>query len=189
MRIVKQRLLEQIPDLAVFLDVDDLHEGRGAEYVLSSEHILIFLSQGYFQSPNCMRELLCAVFEGKPLITLLEPDTKHGGLRRDEVPDMTTTHTHSARNPCAHEHHAPYMHSALDGLSGECPAPCPSATRYPSNYGTLTGSTTTLGATRILPKRCAGGSRMRARRVPGSSASAQARSCDCREASGRTARR
>ena len=36
MRIVKQRLLEMLPDIRVFLDVDDLKEGKGAEYVDAS---------------------------------------------------------------------------------------------------------------------------------------------------------
>ena len=60
MRIVKQRLVEMLPDIRVFLDVDDLKEGKGAEYVDASGLTLIFVSDGYFTSPNCLRELLRA---------------------------------------------------------------------------------------------------------------------------------
>ena len=34
----------------------------------------------YFQRPNTMRELLRAVFDGKPLVLLLETDEKRGAL-------------------------------------------------------------------------------------------------------------
>ena len=70
MRVVKQRLIEMLPDAAVFLDVDDLAEGKGAEYVDVSQISLIFVSAGYFISENCMRELLRAVVTGKPIVTL-----------------------------------------------------------------------------------------------------------------------
>ena len=33
-------------------DVDDLKDGKGAEYVDVSVVVLIFASRGYFQSPN-----------------------------------------------------------------------------------------------------------------------------------------
>jgi hypothetical protein len=85
MRVVKQRLLEMLPDAQVFLDVDDLQEGRGAEYVDRCEATLVFCSDGYFFSPNCMRELMRALQLGKPIIALLEPDRKHGGLGSEQV--------------------------------------------------------------------------------------------------------
>ena len=85
MRIVKQRLLELVPALAVFLDVDDLKEGRGAEYVDRSNVVLVLVSNGYFHSPNCMRELLRADYDSKPIVSLLEREAKHGGLTPEEV--------------------------------------------------------------------------------------------------------
>jgi len=85
MRITKQLLVERIPGLQIFLDVDDLKTGRGGEYVMHSEMVLIFVSAGYFQSVNCMRELLCALFMGKPLVTVLEPEVKNGGLSKEQV--------------------------------------------------------------------------------------------------------
>ena len=57
MRVVKQRLIEMLPELSVFLDVDDLNEGKGAEFVDASHTIVVFCSEGYFRSANCM--VLC----------------------------------------------------------------------------------------------------------------------------------
>ena len=59
-RIIKERLVLMQPDLQIFLDVDDLDLGRGCEYVDRSQHVLAFISAGYTESPNCMRELLRA---------------------------------------------------------------------------------------------------------------------------------
>ena len=84
MRIVKQRLLEMIPELRVFLDVDDLEDISDLEsYISRSSVVLVFCSEGYFQSKNCMRELQAAVY--KPLVALLEPDKKRGGMSLEEV--------------------------------------------------------------------------------------------------------
>jgi len=85
MRIVKQRLREMTPDASVFLDVDDLKDGKGAEYVDVSVVVLIFASRGYFQSPNCMREILRAVVKRKPILAMLEPEREKGGLTQDEI--------------------------------------------------------------------------------------------------------
>ena len=85
MRVVKQRLLEMMPEVKVFLDVDDLSTGRGREYVDCSVVVLIFCSTGYFSSPNCMREALRALFDKKPVIALLEPDVKHGAMTIEQV--------------------------------------------------------------------------------------------------------
>ena len=45
-----------------------------------SNVVLVFVSEGYFDSPNCMRELLKAICCGKPIITLLESEQKHGAM-------------------------------------------------------------------------------------------------------------
>ena len=55
MRLVKQRLNELVPNLKVFLDVDDLKSGKGAESVDVSQTTLVMVSEGYFYSPNCAR--------------------------------------------------------------------------------------------------------------------------------------
>ena len=65
--------------------MDDLKEGKGAEYVDASELILIFVSDGYFTSPNCMRELLRAVFDKKPILSLIESEVRKGGLTSEQV--------------------------------------------------------------------------------------------------------
>lgn len=83
--VIKQRLREMLPDARVFLDVDDLKEGKGAEYVDASSVTLVFCSSGYFDSANCMRELLRAVVTGKPIVALLELEANKGGLSREEI--------------------------------------------------------------------------------------------------------
>ena len=60
-------------------------EGRGTKYLDVSRHVLVFVSEGYFESPNCMRELLRAVFKSKPIIALTEPEAKRGGLTTENV--------------------------------------------------------------------------------------------------------
>ena len=41
-RVIKERLVHMLPELRVFLDVDDMEEGRGMEYVDRSAHVLAF---------------------------------------------------------------------------------------------------------------------------------------------------
>ena len=86
MRIVKQRLLEMIPELSVFLDVDDLEDISNLEgYIETSQHIFIYCSKGYFQSRNCMRELAFSVRKGKPIIACLDLDASRGGLSLEQI--------------------------------------------------------------------------------------------------------
>ena len=66
----------------------DLTEGRGAEFVDRSVVVLIFLSDGYFHSKNCVRELLRAVMLQKPLIVLGEAESFHGGLTLEQVTEQ-----------------------------------------------------------------------------------------------------
>ena len=87
MRVVKTKLLEVLPDIKCFLDVDDLKEGRGREYVEQSHTVCIFVSNGYFQSCNCMREFLRAVSLGKQIISLVESERNKGALTPSEVLD------------------------------------------------------------------------------------------------------
>ena len=47
--------------------------------------ILVIVSDGYFNSKNCMRELVACVSKGKTLITLAERDREHGGLTEAEA--------------------------------------------------------------------------------------------------------
>ena len=115
MRIVKSKLLEMMPDVRVFLDVDDLKEGRGAEYLDRSMAVLVFCSQGYFVSQNCMRELLRAVTTGVPIIAMLEAQATKGGLTLAQVFDQLT----AAGKPC--EKNGKRFESMYEmwGLTGE----------------------------------------------------------------------
>ena len=116
MRIVKQRLPEMIPGLRVFLDVDgaplfrfchdavlgqpltdgarfahpsDLEDISNLEgYIERSRQVLVFCSQDYFQSKNCMREIRAAVERGIPLLAVLELDSTKGGLQEYEIKEQ-----------------------------------------------------------------------------------------------------
>ena len=70
MRLLKVKLSSLMPSLRVFLDVDDLKEGRGMEGIDCSHVVLVFCTDGYFRSPNCMRELLRASLAKKPIILM-----------------------------------------------------------------------------------------------------------------------
>ena len=86
MRVIKQRLLEMLPDLSVFLDVDDLQDISNLPgYVARTRAVLVFCSEGYFKSKNCMIELRSAVQYKKPIIALLDPDRLRGGLSIESV--------------------------------------------------------------------------------------------------------
>ena len=93
MRVVKQRMLEVMPGLEIFLDVDiaQLEIGDLEHYIAASDTVLVFCSQGYFQSTNCMRELNEAVHKQKPIIPMMEPDRNKGGMTVAEVWDQLVT--------------------------------------------------------------------------------------------------
>lgn len=88
MRVLKNKLLVVLPEIKCFLDVDDLKEGRGREYVEQSHTVCIFVSKGYFSSCNCMREFLRAVSLGKQIISLVESERNKGALTPSEVLDQ-----------------------------------------------------------------------------------------------------
>jgi len=54
-------------------------------YIDSSEHILIFCSQGYFSSKNCMIELRSSVQKKKPILPLMELEMNKGGLTMEQI--------------------------------------------------------------------------------------------------------
>jgi len=98
MRICKKGLLELVPELRIFLDVDitDLDLSKLEDYVARSGLVLIFCSQGYFASRNCLRELRSAVLSKKPLIALMEPEADHGWLTMTQVRMQLLLGTHDA---------------------------------------------------------------------------------------------
>lgn len=80
MRVVKERLLEVLPGLKIFLDVDiaEMEIGNLETYIDETDTVLVYVTKGYFQSPNCMRELTAAVDKGKPIIALTDPEPSKG---------------------------------------------------------------------------------------------------------------
>ena len=75
-----------LPEIRVWLDVDNLHDvGKLEESVIDSAVFIIFLSSGYFRSANCRRELYTALAKGKPIITVREEDRDKGGATVEEL--------------------------------------------------------------------------------------------------------
>ena len=73
-RAIKQSLIQSVPGLSVFLDVDDLEDLSLLEDEIdASALIIVFISASYFGSKNCMRELQHAIESGKELIVVREP--------------------------------------------------------------------------------------------------------------------
>ena len=73
-----------------FVDVEDL-EGAGGIGKLEEivEHqcgaLLVVITDGYFRSKNCLREMCAALHADKRLILVHEIDPLHGGLSREEL--------------------------------------------------------------------------------------------------------
>ena len=81
-RVIKLRMQEMIPGVRVFLDVDNLESVDAIEsYIDQSEVVLIYCSQSYFNSRNCMRELIRSVSQRKRLIALFEPKIQYARQR------------------------------------------------------------------------------------------------------------
>jgi hypothetical protein len=66
-------------------------------------------------SPNCMRELLRAVVTGKPIVALLEPEKRKGGLTQDDILEQLQ----QAARPCKQNGVAYYNMYAFWGLADE----------------------------------------------------------------------
>eukprot|EP00965_Chrysotila_dentata_P094627 3128793-Pleurochrysis_carterae.AAC.6 len=83
---IKRQLQLLLPGIRVFLDIDDLHEiNKLEEYVERSQCILIFLSNGYFFSTNCMRELNATIDLKKPMVLVQELVASKGGITIDQA--------------------------------------------------------------------------------------------------------
>ena len=68
--------------------VDDLEEiGELDAYVRRTCCMLLFLSKGYFQSKNCLKEIRATVEKKKPWVLVHEADISHGGLTLEESRD------------------------------------------------------------------------------------------------------
>ena len=66
--------------------VDDLKDiSNLGQYIARANAVLVFCSDGYFGSRNCLIELQSAVKLGKLIIPLVDPDVSKGGLTQDQV--------------------------------------------------------------------------------------------------------
>jgi len=89
-KLIKQRCREICPSMRVFLDVEDLERGYGAEVVDKSRSILIFAMPVFFEKINCVAELVRAVVRNKQ-ITLLLPDAEvHGEFTTAMIAEIVT---------------------------------------------------------------------------------------------------
>jgi len=79
--VIKRQLLLMLQgNVSIFLDVDDLKDiGDLGKYVHASQAVLVFLSQGYFYSGNCLKEFDFTLEYAKPIILVHEADPKKGG--------------------------------------------------------------------------------------------------------------
>ena len=85
-RVLRSRLQSVVPGVRVWLDVEDLTDISALEEAVdASDTLLVLVTAGYFQSRNCMRELVRCVAQSKPLIAVVERDAAHGGLTEAEA--------------------------------------------------------------------------------------------------------
>ena len=88
---VKRQLVLLVPGVSIFLDVDDLEDINSLErYIDETAVVLMFLSKGYFQSRNCLREVVATVAKHKPLVLLWEPDATKGGAPIEALKEELT---------------------------------------------------------------------------------------------------
>ena len=64
-------------------DLEDISDLQG--YIERTQNVLVYCSQGYFESKNCMIELRSTVRMKKPIIALMDPEKSKGGLTKEEV--------------------------------------------------------------------------------------------------------
>lgn len=75
-----------MPEIRVFLDVDDLEDADNLEsYIHDSAVFLMLLSQGYFSSQSCLREVFAMQEYDKPYVHVHLDDRAQGGAPLDEI--------------------------------------------------------------------------------------------------------
>jgi len=90
---IKRQLQRLLPEVRVFLDVDDLTDiGMLETYVEQARSMMLLLTLGYFRSRNCLREVKATIEQGKPFLLVHEADASHGGaplqVLMDELQDI-----------------------------------------------------------------------------------------------------
>ena len=80
---LKQKLVEALPGVRMFRDVDDLADVADLEaHIDESVNFVLFVSRGFFKSKNCMSEVKHAVTNKRQMIVLRETDPTKGGFAR-----------------------------------------------------------------------------------------------------------
>ena len=86
---IKRQLCLLLPGVRIFLDVDDLEDiGSLEDYISQSACIMVFISKGYFKSPNCLREVrafVAAKRADQGLILVRETAPTHGAASLEEL--------------------------------------------------------------------------------------------------------
>ena len=79
--VMKQRLLELVPKMKVFLDVDDLNDcSELRRHIEESAVLLAFMSRGYFLSQACVDEYVAGCELSKPFVLVHETNVNTGGV-------------------------------------------------------------------------------------------------------------
>merc|ERR1740136_223235 len=94
---IVRKLQLYIPGIKIWLDVDDLENISALEKsVANCSVLIIFYSEGYFQSKNCRRELYAAVSQNKPLLVLHESSDNTVETIKEECEEYCTDASHPA---------------------------------------------------------------------------------------------
>ena len=84
---VEQHLRQVVHSLA--RSVDDLKDISSLDkYIARAMAVLIFCTDGYTTSRNCMIELRSSVQQDKLIIPVVDPDAKRGGLTEEQVQEQ-----------------------------------------------------------------------------------------------------
>jgi hypothetical protein len=122
--IIKRQLQLLLPGVAVFLDVDDLQDIGDLEgYVHESAVVLFFLSRRYFQSRNCLREIVASLEQQKPLVLVHEQQQEKGGgpldLLKSECPKERRALIFDGRTPITWHRIKDYQNLTLKLIATE----------------------------------------------------------------------
>ena len=80
-RSIKDLLRIAVPDLSIFLDIDDMKDVSNLENEIDvSLKVIVFISASYFCSRNCLRELQHAVLTKNDIILVRETQSEHGAV-------------------------------------------------------------------------------------------------------------
>jgi len=77
---IKAKAKEMLPDVKIFLDVDDLESIDALEeHIIETALVLLFVSRGFFKSENCRREYDTCLQLQKQRVVVYETETHKGG--------------------------------------------------------------------------------------------------------------